>query len=196
MLDSDLEKTMTDVKPIFDAAARADLSQLAELLDAGADPNAVNPIIGNSVLYNACFADQVEVVNLLLAHGADPNKRLVYRSPVDGRVEEDVVALMFANSEAVAAALLAAGADVNAQDQQGRTPLMRTVLAGTVAQVRLLIASGADVSARDRLGRTAADSVRTRLKWLRDNLPLLKEKEAKALIEQREEVLGILGGDT
>lgn len=187
---------MTDSIAIFEAVNRADLSRLAALLDAGADPNTVDPTVGNSPLYNACFSDHMDVVQLLLARGADPNKRLVYRSPVDGRVEEDVVALMFVRSERVAAALLAAGADANAQDKQGRTPLMRAVVAGPVEHVRLLISSGARVSTRDRKGRTAADAVRARLQWLRDSLASLKEKEARARIEELEGMLLVLGGET
>ena len=186
---------MTDSIAILEAVGRADLSRLAALLDAGADPNTVHPTVGNSPLYNACFSDRVDVVHLLLARGADPNKRLVYCSPVDGRVEEDLVALMFARSEGVAAALLAAGADANAQDKQGRTPLMRAVLAGTVEQVRLLISSGARVSARDHKGSTAADAVQARLQWLRDSLPSLKEKQATARIEQLEGMLLVLGDE-
>ena len=52
---------MTESDAIFEAVNRADLPRLAALLDAGADPNTVNPPAGNSLLYNACFSDRVEV---------------------------------------------------------------------------------------------------------------------------------------
>ncbi len=53
--------------------------------------------------------------------------------------------------------LLASGADVNAQDQRGWTPLMHASksLKANAEVVRTLIAAGADVNARDNAGRTA-----------------------------------------
>ncbi len=52
--------------------------------------------------------------------------------------------------------LLAEGADIDARDNQGRTPLF---LAWRTDVVKLLIESGADVNARDSHGRTALDYV-------------------------------------
>jgi len=49
---------------------------------------------------------------------------------------------------------LAAGADVNAKDVEGVTPLM---YAETPGQTRLLIAAGADVNAKDVSGATVSD---------------------------------------
>ncbi|HEY1206955.1 MAG: ankyrin repeat domain-containing protein [Bryobacteraceae bacterium] len=46
------------------------------------------------------------------------------------------------------------GADPNARDQEGRTPLMDAVAAEQVPAMRLLIANGADVNARTRDGQT------------------------------------------
>jgi ankyrin repeat protein len=163
--------------PLFKAIGQRDLARVAEILDSGADPNHVSPGIGNTPLYNACFGDRLEVVQLLLARGAKPNLRFTYSSPVDGRVEKDVVALMFARSAPVAAALLEAGADPNAQDAAGNSPLMRAVLGGTVAQVKLLLEHGADATVRNRNGDAAADLARARLKWLVECLPRLKESE-------------------
>ena len=53
--------------------------------------------------------------------------------------------------------LLASGADVNAHDQRGWTPLMHASMSlkANAEVVRTLIAAGADVNAKDRVGRTA-----------------------------------------
>jgi len=51
--------------------------------------------------------------------------------------------------------LLARGADPNARDDDGRTPLMSAVLANSIALAGLLLESEADVNARDDQGWTA-----------------------------------------
>src|SRR3712207_5168927 len=55
-------------------------------------------------------------------------------------------------------ALLDAGADVNAADENGYTPLMEAAHAPHPEAVRLLLAAGADLEARNRLGSTALHS--------------------------------------
>ncbi len=52
-------------------------------------------------------------------------------------------------------ARLAAGADVNAADEHGYTPLMAAAGRGDLEVVRLLLDAGADLAARNQLGTTA-----------------------------------------
>ena len=52
-------------------------------------------------------------------------------------------------------ALLGRGADVNAADRDGWTPLMEAASKGHAAVVRLLLDAGADASARSKAGWTA-----------------------------------------
>jgi hypothetical protein len=51
--------------------------------------------------------------------------------------------------------LLDSGANIEAKDKRGRTPLILAAQHGQVETVRLLLAKGADVNARDRDGWTA-----------------------------------------
>jgi uncharacterized protein len=156
---------MTSVE-MLQAAGTGDIALLTQLLDAGWNPNTVHPDTGASALYNACFGGrQVDAVRLLLARGADPNKRLTYCSPVDGRIENGIVALMVASSVPVVQLLLEAGADPNARSEDGRSVLMRLVGAAPSEVFGILIAAGADPKVRARDGRSAADVVKDKLEW-------------------------------
>jgi ankyrin repeat protein len=156
---------MTSVD-LLQAAGTGDVAWLTRLLDAGWDPNAVHPATGASALYNACCGgQQVDAVRILLARGADPNKRLTYCSPVDGRIAKGIVALMVASSVAVVELLLEAGADPVARSEDGRSVLMHLVGAAPPEAFVMLIAAGADPTVRARDGRSPVDLVNEKLAW-------------------------------
>jgi len=51
--------------------------------------------------------------------------------------------------------LLARGADINAQNENGKTALMAAAMWGYPEVAKLLVENGADISLQDDLGRTA-----------------------------------------
>jgi ankyrin repeat protein len=53
--------------------------------------------------------------------------------------------------------MLAAGADLNAPNDDGETPLMRAVMMGDAELVEALVKAGANVNAADKSGKTALD---------------------------------------
>ena len=78
----------------------------------------------------------------------------VFGDPVDAGMREDSLLLTGARSQqlSIVRASLKQGADVNARDELGRTPLMWSAFHGSVTILEILIAGGADVNARDKMG--------------------------------------------
>ncbi len=120
------------------AAARNDATIARALLYAGATVQARTRLGGYTPLHLASRAGSREVVDVLVAQGAD----------VDAYTATGVTALHFAadaDAAAVAAALLAGGADVDARDDfSQRTPLMFAAVRGADAAARVLLDAGAD----------------------------------------------------
>ena len=83
-------------------------------------------------------------VRELLAKGADVNTR----GPVTGRTP--LIAVLSYGATADAKQLVARGADVNASDKEGHTPLLAAVIHLDVDLVRLLLHRGADATAKVR----------------------------------------------
>ena len=144
------------------------LPVIQKLLDAGANPNALvnstprarmrdgSPrIVFATALMRAAFSGDIEVVKLLLAHGADPH--------IQSRDRETTLqaacALAFINgyhrprpSEErleVVRLLVDLGEDVNHADSYGITPLMAAANFGDINIVRYLIDKGANLGAHD-----------------------------------------------
>ncbi len=131
---------------IHDAAAKGELAKVKTIL-------AQNPQLVNSQgmnnwvpLHFAVYSGHKDVVELLVAKGADPN----------AKDEEDRTVLHWAaagNYTEIMTILLANGAEVN--PPIGHTPLQSAANEGHKEAAKLLIANGADVNAKDRYNRTA-----------------------------------------
>lgn len=98
-------------------------------------------------LFAAIRRGDSAAVKLLLSEGADPNEL-----GLDAKRPLAVAAA--SNFPEIAAALIAAGARVDATDLLGATALHDMVARGNVAMVELLLAHGADVGKRDGFGGT------------------------------------------
>jgi ankyrin repeat protein len=120
------------------------------LLRAGADALVDHvDYLGVSAPLLAVQSEAVDALQAMIDVGADVNK------PFD----HGVTLLMEAcriqpSSDAVVAALLAAGAAVDALDDDGMTALFYAVEGGNVTAVRLLLEAGADAMVQDSEGRT------------------------------------------
>ncbi len=160
------------------------LTDIVELLLAeGADPNLQNNI-GKSALHWAAEFGHADVVELLLAAGADVNLRnnvgktaaQVARDhgyqDIAQRTEQvtqptstgnvGLIPAVRDNDLAEIERLLAAGADINLQDEDGWTALHWAALNRYSNIVTHLLAAGADIDLRNSDGLTAAQRARKR----------------------------------
>lgn len=135
---------------IFEAAAAGEGERVRELLDE-------NPLLVNAVspdgftpLGLAAFFGREEVASELLAQGADVNA--VSENAMQVQPLHSAVA---GNHAQLAEALVEAGANVNATQHGGFTPLMGAAQNGNAALVAFLLERGANMAARTEDGRDA-----------------------------------------
>lgn len=120
----------------------------------GADPNRPNAL-GQRALVSAAWQGDLNGTNALISMGANVNQ--IQAGALSGMLPSGTalhVAAYVGRIE-ICKSLLEAGADVNAKNQKGATPLLVGLSRGTPACVPTLLAHGADVNARDMQGRTA-----------------------------------------
>ncbi len=141
---------------------------IQKLLDAGANPNAVvnntprsrmregSPrIVFATALMRAAFSADLEVVNLLLAHGADPHIQSSDRETTLmaaaglGFIRSYHKARPVADRLKIIDKMIALGENVNAADSYGITSLMAAANMGEVSIIQYLIDKGARLDVHD-----------------------------------------------
>lgn len=146
----------SDFKVVTDAEAK-EISDLWDrrravarlLIEAGGDVKA-KCAHGETPLIVALHNQQPGLADLLIRKGADINARL--SRPGWGN---DTALHCAIGKPDLMQALLVKGANANATNSLGRTPLMRAALNGNTREVEMLIDAGADVNAEDTSSGTA-----------------------------------------
>lgn len=135
--------------PLIEAAARGQRARVARLLARGASVQATDER-GRTPLVAAAYGNHIDVADVLLAAGADPNEK-------DRTVQS---AYLISTSEvgdrpALLDLLLVHGADVQSRDSFNGTGLIRAADRGFPRIVERLLATDIPVDHVNRLGWTA-----------------------------------------
>ncbi len=140
---------------LHDAAQAWDIERLRLLLSFGAEVNDRNFEGGHTPLYYA--ANHVDlsrpavgkaVAETLIRHGAEVN---VQSGPIRGTPLHTAARR---DNVAVGSVLLSAGADLEARDIKGETPLRRALNCRQPGMIELLLAHGANPDSPDKRGVT------------------------------------------
>jgi ankyrin repeat protein len=152
---------------IHKAASDGNIEAVKQHLAAGVDVNAWDEDFGWTPLHLAAQRGYKEIIELLLANGADVNARdWSGETPLDwadgetvdllrkhgGKTKKELNELLNAAGEGDIKAVkqhLAAGADVNAKDENGWTPLHWAAISFDKEVSEYLITMGADVNAAE-----------------------------------------------
>ncbi len=159
------------------------------LLDAGAEVGAGTRIGRYTPLHVAAQAGAGEVVEVLVAAGADPERAIE-----SGGGARPLHFAAASGSERAVAALLAAGAHVDATEESwGQTPLIFAASEGRTGAVRTLLGAGADPAVHTKVVDVTERAVYDRIeraernRRLREGLPWGPEIAAEVRMAHEEE---------
>lgn len=184
------------VKELHKAIAQGDVEKVKAIIEEsrknGVDIVNKKGANGNAALYVATENGQEEIVDVLLANGADVNA-------VNNQGNAALHAATKNGQEKIVGVLLANGADVNAQNSEGKTSLHLAAEEneGSKEVISTLIKNGADTAKVDHEGFTPIFSALNRGKItnaqsILDNVARFRsDEEVKQLLSWRD-----INGDT
>ena len=158
--DRDAENRRT---PLMRAAMAGDVGRVSQLLMEGADPNLLD-VFRQSALYYAIVNGHPEVINILIAHGADKSQQVLAEKVLTAESHRHTLAAQIAQGwfsgqdnfsfEDIKAAL-ECGLEISTPDTRGRTALIRAAIRGDCAAVEFFVQNGAVVNHIDAVGQSA-----------------------------------------
>ncbi|WP_323768965.1 ankyrin repeat domain-containing protein [Antarctobacter sp.] len=151
------ERTETGETPLHLAASTARPETVLALLQLGADVS-LTTVEGLTPLHHAARDSSYSaVVSYLLVWGSEVDKRIPPDTCYTGTCADTALHLASdrPNSAPILAALLAGGADPDADDSKGREPLHRATERADLPEIEVLLKAGAAIGETDFDGNTA-----------------------------------------
>ena len=139
---------ITGATPLHEAVRYGDTDIAKALLESGADVNAEDNLGKTPVMLVIPEDKREAMYRILIAHKADTTKKDAYGDTVLHS------ATMTSLSPAVLEMLTASGADVNARNKDGVSPLLIAVQKRNLSHVKFYAERGADINSADRAGTT------------------------------------------
>jgi uncharacterized protein len=121
------------------------------LLELGGDPN-LQTESGRSAISFAASRPESESLKIALAQGGNPNLVSRPAPPISASLRTPIYATVLSQRPENARILIKAGADVNARDSKGVTPLIHAAMVNSYDVMYVLLEAGADIRAKDDAG--------------------------------------------
>ncbi|MEO0839743.1 MAG: ankyrin repeat domain-containing protein [Cyanobacteria bacterium J06643_5] len=144
------EKNKRFHEALFMPIVNGHIDIVKAFIAAGADVNYLWSC--GSGLHYAIHHSRLEILELLLANGADIN---IPAPEEDGNKSTPLMETAYRGSSKIARILIEKGADINARDAEGKTTLIIAAERGNAEVAGELILAGADIDAKDNNGHTA-----------------------------------------
>lgn len=161
MMDALLQAILDDDRSRVEELLKADTTIAAQLIDGARlyESKIFHWIyVGDTALHLAAAGYRVEIAQLLLAAGADPNAAKNHRrsGPLHYAADGYITGPAWDAERQVQTirCLLDAGADINVQDKNGAAPLHRAVRTRCAAAVGGLLKAGAEPTLKNKSGST------------------------------------------
>ena len=139
---------ITGATPLHEAVRYGDIDIAKALLESGADVNAEDNLGKTPVMLVIPEDKREAMYRILIEHAADVAKKDAYGDTVLH------TATMTSLTPSILELLVAGGADVNARNKDGVSPLLIAVQKRNFAHVKFYAERGADINSADKAGTT------------------------------------------
>lgn len=175
------------------ACQENDFKRAKQLLEKGADVNAMDEFTNRPALAEVVFNENKDILNLLIQNGADVNKRESSsgKTPLMYAVMLHYSRLDCEKRKEISKILIQNGADIEARDHAGRTVLMLALeySYGKEDMIGLLLEHGADMHSKLIFGKEVVTPLSIAKKMPYKNITALFETKPAQIVSSKKNVM-------